>query len=368
MYFLYGFIVLLMSLHCSVAQNLIADSSFENNHYIPTEFSSLKASRTWSQPTWGTTDLFCECYKKKRKYSVVDVPQNMMGNQEAHSGTCYAGFFAFSHGNYREYLQTKLLMPLQKGKTYLFSIYVSLADYSRSLVDQLGVCFLVNKVSQDNSNIITGVKPSYINIEKTVGNDIGGWHRVSVQYAAQGGEQYLLLGSFEIHKLRKSKFKMPKDIKSQINKNSERDSYYYVDDVCLVEIETPLKKDSLQKDSSEIKPLAENLFVLDNVLFQSNEAVFMSSSFSQLDLLVDYMKSNPRFRIFIGGHTDSKGNEEANQKLSEERAKAVCYYLIAKGIDHSRIEYKGYGSIKPIASNETEEGRKQNRRVEFSLQ
>jgi hypothetical protein len=73
---------------------------------------------------------------------MVNVPQNPMGYQEAHTGTCYAGIFAYSHGAYREYMQTRLSEPLEKNKTYLFSMYISLADYSRAAIEQLGVCFL----------------------------------------------------------------------------------------------------------------------------------------------------------------------------------------------------------------------------------
>jgi OOP family OmpA-OmpF porin len=72
-------------------------------------------------------------------------------------------------------------------------------------------------------------------------------------------------------------------------------------------------------------------------------------------------------RIEVGGHTDNVGNDAANQKLSEQRANAVREFLIAKGIDGTRIVAKGYGETKPIATNETEEGRAQNRRTEVTV-
>ncbi|MCZ8284070.1 MAG: OmpA family protein, partial [Bacteroidia bacterium] len=67
------------------------------------------------------------------------------------------------------------------------------------------------------------------------------------------------------------------------------------------------------------------------------------------------------------GHTDNLGYETDNQKLSEKRAKVIVDYLISKKISSDRLFYKGYGSKNPIATNETEEGRKQNRRVEFFI-
>lgn len=71
--------------------------------------------------------------------------------------------------------------------------------------------------------------------------------------------------------------------------------------------------------------------------------------------------------IELSAHTDFIGSDKANQKLSEDRAVAARQYLISKGIDESRIVPKGYGSSVPVASNDTEEGRQQNRRVEFKI-
>ena len=71
--------------------------------------------------------------------------------------------------------------------------------------------------------------------------------------------------------------------------------------------------------------------------------------------------------IEIRGHTDSKGSDSYNLRLSENRAKAVFEYLISKGISEKRLQYKGYGKTMPIDTNDTEEGRANNRRVEFKI-
>lgn len=106
--------------------------------------------------------------------------------------------------------------------------------------------------------------------------------------------------------------------------------------------------------------------VLNNVFFENNKAVLPKESFSELDKLAVRLKKN-QMKIEIRGHADGKGDEQKNQKLSEERAKAVVDYLVSKTINPERLFYKGLGSTKPIASNETEEGRKKNRRVEFVI-
>ena len=71
--------------------------------------------------------------------------------------------------------------------------------------------------------------------------------------------------------------------------------------------------------------------------------------------------------IEIAGHTDNIGSDDANMKLSDERANTVRSYLIAKGISESRITAKGYGETKPVATNDTDQGRRINRRVEFTI-
>ncbi len=92
-----------------------------------------------------------------------------------------------------------------------------------------------------------------------------------------------------------------------------------------------------------------------------------SESIAELNRLKRILDDNPSMKIEIGGHTDSKGSGEYNKKLSNDRAQSVVTYLIENGIDTTRLTYKGYGKDQPVASNETEEGRQENRRVEFKV-
>jgi outer membrane protein OmpA-like peptidoglycan-associated protein len=104
--------------------------------------------------------------------------------------------------------------------------------------------------------------------------------------------------------------------------------------------------------------------VLDGVFFDTNRATIQEASFPRLDRVAEYMTHRPSVRIRVGGHTDNVGNARRNQRLSEQRAQAVRDYLVSKGIDPSRIEAVGYGDQNPVASNDTEEGRAENRRIE----
>lgn len=90
-------------------------------------------------------------------------------------------------------------------------------------------------------------------------------------------------------------------------------------------------------------------------------------SFEQLKELLSYLNSNPSMKIRVNGHTDSVGSKKSNLTLSNNRAKFIAKYITMAGINNDRIEWKGFGDEKPIADNESEDGRSQNRRVEFEI-
>lgn len=106
---------------------------------------------------------------------------------------------------------------------------------------------------------------------------------------------------------------------------------------------------------------------LENILFEKASAILLSESYPELDKLYKFLVGSPNVIIEIAGHTSSEGDDKYNLKLSQERAFAISNYLINKGIPKSRIEAVGYGETKPLATNDTEEGRKLNRRVEFKI-
>ncbi len=105
-------------------------------------------------------------------------------------------------------------------------------------------------------------------------------------------------------------------------------------------------------------------FVLKGVNFDTAKANIRPESFPRLDGVVEYMRHKKSARIEISGHTDNMGNPKANKVLSDKRAKSCRDYLVSKGIEASRIEAVGYGDERPIASNDSEEGRQKNRRIE----
>jgi outer membrane protein OmpA-like peptidoglycan-associated protein len=107
--------------------------------------------------------------------------------------------------------------------------------------------------------------------------------------------------------------------------------------------------------------------VLRNIFFEFGKSTISKESTTELEKLYEVLKENPNIKIEVSGHTDNVGSAASNKSLSNARAKAVVDYLINKGISSSRLTSVGYGFDKPIASNDTEEGRSLNRRTEFTI-
>jgi len=123
---------------------------------------------------------------------------------------------------------------------------------------------------------------------------------------------------------------------------------------------------NIRKDLVMAPLEAGGIIRLNNIFFEFDKSELLPASVIELDNLVRTMNANPKMTIIIKGHTDFVGSDAYNQKLSEERAKAVFVYLQGKGLGH-RASSIGYGETKPVATNDTDEGRAQNRRVEFEI-
>lgn len=110
-----------------------------------------------------------------------------------------------------------------------------------------------------------------------------------------------------------------------------------------------------------------SVITLDHVLFHRGTANMIQGSEKELNLVVEVLNDNPDIKILLKGHTDNTGDPVKNVRLSEARVKAVKEYILSQGINAFRVTGKGYGGNQPIASNESEETRKLNRRVEFEV-
>lgn len=113
------------------------------------------------------------------------------------------------------------------------------------------------------------------------------------------------------------------------------------------------------------KILTDGKFVSHAIKFDVGKSTIKGESMGFINELAKWLKDNSTIKLQVDGHTDSDGDLAANQKLSEDRAEAVKKALTSLGVDASRLKSKGYGETKPSSSNDTPEGKADNRRVEF---
>ncbi len=126
--------------------------------------------------------------------------------------------------------------------------------------------------------------------------------------------------------------------------------------------------DNLVNKVIELKNIAiGSKIALRNIFFDIGKSTLRPESNSELERLLKLMKDVPTLKIEISGHTDNTGSATLNETLSQSRAEAVVAYLTSKGIAANRMVAKGYGALKPIASNNSEDGKQQNRRTEFEI-
>ncbi|PLX03754.1 MAG: hypothetical protein C0594_10040 [Marinilabiliales bacterium] len=123
----------------------------------------------------------------------------------------------------------------------------------------------------------------------------------------------------------------------------------------------------IEKDL-KLAPIEEGMvFTLNNIFFEFAKANLLPESYPELQRVFQLMVDNPTLKVEISGHTDDVGSDETNMALSKARAQSVTDYLVKSGISADRIISKGYGETRPVAFNNSEEGRAMNRRVEFKI-
>ena len=353
------FLLLFCVPYFGYSQNLVLNPSFENFINCPVKLGNLEQDvEDWKMPTLGSTDYFNGCSE------AMGTPKNFNGQQPADFGEGYVGLYMYAPNDYREYLQATLITTLKKGEHYSISFYVSLAERSDFAVKEFGIRFTEFPVQVETRKVLSSMHFSKlkgdtsnqleIKYSKFYSDEIE-WIKLTQEFVANGTENYLIIGNFKNNK-RTQKF--------QTKRKITKGSYYYLDMVSVY-----------KSDSEDAKLTVENqnnfkidsVHVFRDVHFDFNRSIPRNSHQRELNLLVAYMKKHSKLKIAITGHTDNIGSNTFNKILSLKRAEAVAHFLINNGIDKSRIEYVGLGSVKPIADNTTDAGRLLNRRVEFVL-
>lgn len=355
----------------SCAQNLVYNGGFEIYKDCPDEISEFEIEKAigWKNPNKGTADYFNSCSKNK----IYLTPDNYIGKSETHAGNAYAGFGYYFKDKHIEYIETHLIKKIEIGKIYCLEFFVKKPTSYRFSFDELSVLFSKEEIKTNNADFFSKeiiANNDFISF-KIPAQKKDEWTRVSLIYKPKTEGQFLIIG-----------FNQPESLAKLHIQSKTIGSYYYIDDVSLIEIKDsskcicniitePLKKDSVKievtKSLNQYDDAINKTLTLNNIVFETNKSDLLTSSFVELNKLSDYLKEHPQYTIEISGHTDNTGNELDNLKLSKDRAKAVVDYLINKGIANKRLIYNGYGNKNPLVLNDTEEHKKINRRVEFKI-
>ena len=340
----------------SQSTNLIPNSSFELFKKLPDDISQAQECLiSWVIPNKIGRG---EYYHQKCSNKKTGTLKNQFGKQKPHSGDAYVGICIAK--NVREFIQVELISGLIKGETYSIKLYISCADkLGLSSLDEFNILFSNGSFSiPKNENLL--VTPEI----KFTGdfNNNKEWIELSTSYIANGTEKFMTFGSF----MYEDKGKIHGEIKGAF-----KYAHYYVDDISIVlnekEKSKTLENNTLESKVSDTSPnfIQGEVYILNNVQFESGKSLLLADNFPELENLIGYLKKNSNLKLLITGHTDNIGNKLENKNLSLERANTIKQYLILKGIPENLIAIEGKGDELPIATNETEEGRKKNRRVEI---
>ena len=352
-----------LSLNCvqsqtPIVQNIVPNASFEDFsgtpigwYYKGAHFDNVM--RFWNSPTSTSPDIFGKGIRVPNSWK-----NKGFGDQSPHHGERFVGItlYGCSKGkpHCREYLQIRLEEPLVVGQRYQVEYYISHLPRS-AYCNNMGIYFSEKQYEYKTEEFLSFTPQ--IKEEKIAKVSSHSWKKISQEFTANNEATVMIIGNFN------------EDEQTEVLQNSNQDfnySYYYFDNISVTKrkpiIDVPVHSNELLSNNIS----TGEIIVLKNIFFDLNKSELLPRSHIALHDLIDLMRSKPKLRIEIRGHTDNQGDSVYNQELSFKRAKSVVEYLIAQGgIEKSRLQFKGLGDSLPCSSNETLEGRQQNRRVEF---
>lgn len=337
--------------------NIVPNPGFERFASTPIGWSYKGAYfgevvKYWFSATTASPDIYGPGVRVP-----MDWADKGFGNQKARTGKCLAGLTLFGCTNgkphCREYVEIQLAEPLVIGQAYHVEFWVT--HLAKSLqINNLGAYFSVSEIKRTTDEIL--VREAQVSAKNIVPAPGGKWVKVSGQFVAKYEAEYLVIGNFS-------------DDFNTVSVAPTDDcfnyAYYYVDDVLVKKIPpfapVPVKPDDLSRQKLEPGKIIQ----LKNIYFEFDKDELMPRSFVELNKLLKIMRDNPKLVIEIMGHTDALGDDAYNLDLSRRRALAVVNFLLENKVNKNRLRSHGEGETKPIATNDTDEGRAQNRRVEF---
>ncbi len=337
--------------------NIVPNPSFERFASVPIGWSYNGAYfgdvvKYWFSATTASPDIY-----GPDVHVPMDWAEKGFGDQKPRTGKSFAGLTLFGCTNgkphCREFVEIQLAEPLVIGQAYYVEFWVT--HLARSLqINNLGAYFSISEIKRLTDEVL--VREAQVSAKNIVPAPNGKWVKVSGQFVAKYAAEYVVIGNF-------------RDDFNTLSIAPRADSYnyayYYLDDVLVKKIPpfmpVPIKPDDLSLQKLEPGKTIQ----LKNIYFEFDKDELMPRSFVELNKLLKIMRENPKLVIEIVGHTDALGDDDYNLDLSRRRALAVVSFLQENKISKNRLRSHGEGEAKPISSNETDEGRAQNRRVEF---
>jgi outer membrane protein OmpA-like peptidoglycan-associated protein len=358
------------------SQNLLVNGGFEDEN-ICTEYQKDCAPEAWI-----ATSLYYNYY--------FAVPLKRLA--KAHTGTHYVGLGAGSLGmqGIRNFIRARLLCGLQKGHQYKLEMYILSLH---PILDSIGVYFSPQDFLYERRyfKLITPQLWSINGLDTTI-TALGIWKKVQLLYTADGTEGFITIGNFK------------RVDYSGIRGPDFRDEYYFfLDDVSLTPVDTHerlcLAADSVKRaiysederhgyleqkvnlyrrNPPPVLPLPQtevgkklqriDTLVIPDIFFSTARYELTPASFHLLDSFASQLRLPEIDSMIVEGHTDSIGKLAYNEALSLNRAQSVSNYLTGKvGGLNTRTTSRGFAYLRPVASNNSPQGRQMNRRVEIIL-
>jgi len=350
-------------------QNLVPNSSFEELRGLPIKnlrINNFKHERKSGNKVFRhNLNYWYSANKASPDLRILTSQYYVNCKREEECGTAKTGENAIgivtsmqnkNTKNYREYIEVKLKRKLKKDvKTYI-EFWVRSDDESTQFSNNLGCYFSEKKIYSNNFDPLT-LKPQ-VNQDSVISMSAYKWKKIEKEFTPSRPYSYLTIGNFFINK---NTIIVEKDTSSQKEYIKEK-AYYVIDDIRVWQHGDREKFFFKEKEITKGESIK-----FDNIAFDLNSFKLKKQSFKELDELVVFLKKSSNIRIGIYGYTDNSGDKNFNLSLSTNRAKTIYEYLKEKGISIKRMEFKGFGSSKPISDNSTNFGRKKNRRVEFII-
>ncbi len=338
--------------------NLVPNPGFELLSGLPLNWFNTGRDFThcmkyWSSPTGASPDAYGKGIK---------VPSNWgtkgFGKAKPRTGKGMVGLTLYGCGSgkphCREYIQIPLNEQLVFGQKYEITFWVTHLPGTME-INNIGAYFS-SKFYEIETDPLLYFKP-HLYSEYILQCD-GYWEKISGTFLATSEAEYLIIGNFFPDSLTASR---------QPEKEGYGFAYYYIDDVSVRKVPPilpiPVRDDDITRAVME----KGNIIPLKYIFFDPDKSELLPRSHVELRKLAGILNQYPSIQLEVRGHTDSRGEESYNLRLSRDRAQAVMDYLLSEGIEAGRLRFRGYGSSQPIATNHSDQGRRQNRRVEICI-